>query len=139
MGHRVQVHHVGDQLRLGRRGELALPALDTREGLHGKLFVINDRHVHLYTFVHFLTGSCLLAEVHGHDVRAHVESFRRGVIAARALLDYGRHLGRGRRTGFLLLPVAVVRGVPVPVAVVALYGHLDFFLKFQANVFCALS
>ena len=34
VGHGVQVHHVGDQLRLGRRGELALSlALDAVEGL----------------------------------------------------------------------------------------------------------
>ena len=51
MGHRVQVHHVGDQLRLGRRGELALPALNASEGLHGLIFVTNDSYVHLYTFV----------------------------------------------------------------------------------------
>ena len=84
--------------------------------------------------------SHLLAEVNGHDVRAHVEAFRRGVVAARALLDDGRHLRGGGRTGPLLPPpVAVVRWVPVPVAAVAVCGHLDFFLKFQASIFCTTS
>ena len=34
MRHRVLADHVGDQLRLGRCGELAAPALDAREGLY---------------------------------------------------------------------------------------------------------
>ena len=70
-------------------------------------------------------------------MRAHVESFRCGVVAARALFDNGGHLGRGRqtRTGLLLFPVAVVRRMPVLIAVVTLRDHLDVFLKFEAKLF----
>ena len=36
MGLRVQVDHVGDQLRLGRRGKLTILSLDAVEGLNGR-------------------------------------------------------------------------------------------------------
>ena len=82
-----------------------------------------------------MNESHLFTEVHGHNVRAHVEALRRGVVTARALLDDGGHLRRGGARPLRLLAVAVVRGVPVPVAAVTLlWSQLNFFLTYHGQM-----